>query len=377
VNHGERRGGCPVDHEGSKSDTRHGDAPRLYDVYGQPINPDNMMPGAAPNQLPSPGQESVLPTERQVSSIPKAAENSQEDHGKWLYPSEQMFYNALKRKGKAEGVTEQDMAAVVQIHNQMNERTWQLVMDWEKKYHCNECEDPRLLRFQGKPDTLSPVAAWRHYVLGYPKPFDRHDWVVDRCGVHVRYVIDYYHEDAINQGDSPNDTFIHVRPAVEGVTSLRDRISHVFQSAAERSKGIFNMERFRSESKSLPSVSLTADAPADDVEFRRLAALRTEDLSSISTNVRDRCRSRFEGIGICEGEQACQKAYVALNHCIASVVCPEKAEAFIRSIQQGTEADAYTQMTTCIDRFHAMARRVMMEKDPDQATPETMKTSSA
>ena len=26
----------------------------------------------------------------------------------------------------------------------------------------------------------------------YELPFDRHDWIVDRCGKHVRYVIDYY-----------------------------------------------------------------------------------------------------------------------------------------------------------------------------------------
>ncbi len=30
--------------------------------------------------------------------------------------------------------------------------------------------------------------SWVRYVL----PFDRHDWIVDRCGVEVRYVIDFY-----------------------------------------------------------------------------------------------------------------------------------------------------------------------------------------
>ena len=29
-------------------------------------------------------------------------------------------------------------------------------------------------------------------VLGGPLPFDRHDWVVDRCGKEIRYIIDYY-----------------------------------------------------------------------------------------------------------------------------------------------------------------------------------------
>lgn len=26
----------------------------------------------------------------------------------------------------------------------------------------------------------------------YEYPFDRHDWIVDRCGKDVRYIIDYY-----------------------------------------------------------------------------------------------------------------------------------------------------------------------------------------
>ena len=35
----------------------------------------------------------------------------------------------------------------------MNELTWQRVMDWEQ-LHRDECCDPTLLRFQGKPDQL-------------------------------------------------------------------------------------------------------------------------------------------------------------------------------------------------------------------------------
>lgn len=35
----------------------------------------------------------------------------------------------------------------------MNELTWQRVMDWEQ-LHREECRDPTLLRFEGKPDKL-------------------------------------------------------------------------------------------------------------------------------------------------------------------------------------------------------------------------------
>jgi cytochrome c heme-lyase len=48
-----------------------------------------------PNQQPSPGQPFPLSTERVRSNIPKAGTESD----KWEYPSEQMFWNAMLRKG--------------------------------------------------------------------------------------------------------------------------------------------------------------------------------------------------------------------------------------------------------------------------------------
>jgi len=48
-----------------------------------------------------------------------------------------------------------------------------------------------LKHFQGRPRDFSPKARFWAF-LGYKLPFDRHDWVVDRCGKDVRYVLDYY-----------------------------------------------------------------------------------------------------------------------------------------------------------------------------------------
>ena len=59
------------------------------------IDPTNRMP--PPNQQPSPGQPFLLSTDRQKSSIPKATAEGET----WVYPSEQMFWNAMLRKGKA------------------------------------------------------------------------------------------------------------------------------------------------------------------------------------------------------------------------------------------------------------------------------------
>ena len=68
-----------------------------------------------------------------------------------------MFLNALSRKNKADDVTEQDAESMVAIHNNMNERTWAEVLRWESM-HWATCPDPKLLRFKGRPDELSPLA---------------------------------------------------------------------------------------------------------------------------------------------------------------------------------------------------------------------------
>lgn len=59
-------------------------------------------------------------------------------------------------------------------------------------------------------------------VLRYELPFDRHDWVIDRCGTEVRYVIDYY------DGDIDRDTYrfsiLDVRPALDSLGAVWDRM---------------------------------------------------------------------------------------------------------------------------------------------------------
>ena len=49
-----------------------------------------------------------------------------QEEGNWVYPSPQMFYNAMKRKGYE--AKEEDMSNIVAIHNAVNERTWMEIM---------------------------------------------------------------------------------------------------------------------------------------------------------------------------------------------------------------------------------------------------------
>lgn len=89
--------------------------------------PDGVAPG------PGPWKEDVvrdpngppLSTIAVASNIPKAG--TQET---WHFPSPQRFYNAMKKKGWNPNAA--DVPSVVSIHNTINERCWQHIMEYEK-----------------------------------------------------------------------------------------------------------------------------------------------------------------------------------------------------------------------------------------------------
>ncbi len=79
------------------------------------------------SQKPLPGQSAPLETSRITSSIPMA-EGGESKY--WVYPSEQMFFDAMRRKNW--DPKEVDMKTVVPIHNAVNERAWSQILDWER-----------------------------------------------------------------------------------------------------------------------------------------------------------------------------------------------------------------------------------------------------
>ncbi|KAK6517275.1 Cytochrome c1 heme lyase [Arthrobotrys megalospora] len=123
------------------------------------------------------------------SPNPHTASSISPSVGNWIYPSEKMFFDAMKRKDwdpRAE-----DMRMIVPIHNAVNERAWAEIKEWERGKGSEKCGGPKLLSFSGDASNLSPKARIL-VLLGYQAPFDRHDWVVDRCGTNVEYIIDFY-----------------------------------------------------------------------------------------------------------------------------------------------------------------------------------------
>lgn len=196
---GATAGGCPVQH--------------------QALDPANNEL-AHPNQKPAPDQPFTLSTSRQKSSIPRAGTEST-----WVYPSPQMFWNAMLKKGwrwEDDHLSQKDMENIIRIHNANNEEAWMEVLKWELMLHP-ECGNPQLKSFKGDAQNLSPRARLRGW-LGYQLPFDRHDWIVDRCGqAEVRYVIDYYDGGAV---DPKSKLFTHldVRPAMNRPGNIWDRM---------------------------------------------------------------------------------------------------------------------------------------------------------
>lgn len=135
-----------------------------------------------PNQMPAPDQPFSLSTNREESNIPR--HNTEKN---WVYPSEQMFWNAMLRKGwvhvcfdfirllegqsqaaqksafsllrkqnmqqtlqlciridvkqafalccrwrwRDDDLAADDMSNIIKIHNKNNEQAWQEILKWE------------------------------------------------------------------------------------------------------------------------------------------------------------------------------------------------------------------------------------------------------
>ena len=177
--------------------------------------PDTTTPSpSSPPALPSPSSES-----HPSSPTPASAAH-------WIYPSERMFFDAMKRKSYSPNAP--DMATVVPIHNAVNERAWSEILQWERSNwrlvaQNTPCGGPKLRSFSGDSKKLSPRARWRS-LIGYEAPFDRHDWVVERCeGEGVEYVIDFYKGKGGAEGGKLN-FYLDVRPKLNSWEGWRMRL---------------------------------------------------------------------------------------------------------------------------------------------------------
>ncbi|ETW85705.1 hypothetical protein HETIRDRAFT_43172 [Heterobasidion irregulare TC 32-1] len=156
-----------------------------------------------------------------TSSIPRG------DGEPWVYPSESQFFAAMARKHHNPQAP--DMKVIVPIHNAVNERAWGHVLAWERGRGGAACGGVRLVSFKGRPRDLTPKARLLTLV-GYAPPFDRHDWVVDRCGTRIRYVIDFYSGRSPAPGSAAPSFFLDVRPALDSWEGIKMRVGSLMSS---------------------------------------------------------------------------------------------------------------------------------------------------
>ncbi|KAL6862226.1 cytochrome C1 heme lyase [Trichoderma novae-zelandiae] len=243
---------CPVDHSSRKPSSSWTQTISSY-IWSSPAPTEPTLPANHPT-IPStststatstpssPLSQSALETARITSSIPRSfsadetcpvdhgasanpsnaeVESGADSSGNWVYPSEKMFFEAMKRKGY--DAREVDMKTVVPIHNAVNERAWQQIKEWEAPYLAeSKCSGPKLASFANKSTRMTPTARI-NTILGYTAPFDRHDWVIDRCGVRVDYVIDFYAGRPGGSAGGPS-FYLDVRPKLNTMEGVKMRV---------------------------------------------------------------------------------------------------------------------------------------------------------
>ena len=428
-------GGCPVKHNPAAASSQQQEelgggggggcpvkAHPEYNVYSQPIDKTNNMPKGVATQLPNPTQTIELPTERVSSTIPKGGGGGTDGSSTWTYPSPQQFYNALSRKGKfnanggdSESASEEDMTSVVALHNNMNEKTWAKVVEWERQTYSEESA-PKLLKFCGRPHDLAPKAALKHYLLGHPLPYDRHDWTVLRNdGTTVRYVIDYYYDETranlsedsampeLHDRGATSSLLVDVRPALDGPGNLFARaVQMPYRLAAGKTKyemlplkGTAEMaeqvkesidvwasiqqmradqqeQQARQEAMKHHNDGGDNDNDGDDdgnsqyLESFEINEVRAKEIALTFAKALSDCTDARDAMENCTTEEDYPKASMDLTMCFGKTLCQVQHQSLVKVV--GEDNDAKTEaalqtLTECV-MLKAGERRIAREQHP-------------
>ena len=407
-------GGCPVQH--NPSSNQEGGCPVKahpeYNVYSQPIDKTNNMPKGVSTQLPNPTQTIELSTER-VSSTIKKGGTDQSEESTWTYPSPQQFYNALSRKGKfnangseSEIASEEDMESVVALHNNMNEKTWAKVVEWERQTYSEE-SSPKLLKFCGRPHDLAPKAALKHYLLGHPLPYDRHDWTVLRDdGTTVRYVIDYYYDEtranlsedsampSLHDRSATPSLLVDVRPALDGPGTFFARaVQMPYRIASGQTayemlplKGTTELAKQVKESvdvwKTIQTTreeQLKQKAQQEEMDYEEeeddgspytasydIDKNRAKEIALTFAKALEDCTDARKAMEKCMTEEDYPKVSMDLTMCFGKTLCQVQHQSLIKVI--GEDSDAKTEaaletLTECV-MLKTAERRMAREQHP-------------
>lgn len=208
---------------------------------------EQQKPQQSRDASPSPYAQQASTASHQSPSNNESETGHDPNTGNWIYPSEKQFFDALVRKNSATSASSPSdlatsVASIIPIHNAVNERAWSEILSWESRAPSTDpgsrkCGGPRLYSFRGlgvESQFLSPRARFNG-LLGYQLPFDRHDWVVERCGgERIEYVIDFYQgrsggETGLNRPrDGKLSFYLDVRPKLNTFEGWRMRANRLF-----------------------------------------------------------------------------------------------------------------------------------------------------
>lgn len=278
-----------------------------------------------------------------------------------------MFYNALARKGKLEDTREDDMDNVVAMHNNMNEKTWKKILQWERVAGYDKV---KLLKFQGRPTDLSPKATFKSKILSHPLPFDRHDWVVLRDdNTTVRYVIDYYYDESrardtpdsampsMHDDEATPSLLVDVRPALDGPRQLYQRVlamplaRNVFQSTPFLPLPMFptaNMKSQVSESAQVwTQIQAAAASNAGPCSSIEMTEAEARDLAARFSAIHSKCALQEKVLNECQDN--CDKASLDWTLCVGPILCRLQHETFREALQGDSEDQITSVLATVSD----------------------------
>jgi cytochrome c heme-lyase len=301
-----------------------------------------------------------------------------------------MFWNSINRKNKVGDTKEGDIEAVIAIHNNMNETTWKKVVEWERianpsalmsdeKIGATGPAPPKLSRFIGRPMDLSPKARLKN-IFGYPLPFDRHDWTIERPdGSEGRYVIDYYHDDTKNTDvnealpkmedvNAVKCIMVDVRPAVDSPTDAAMRLLYMPLAKALGKTDYEPLDFFPSKElrgqvgesqKTWEAIIANATTQVQPTPSPRkdLSADEIKETNIQLKEIGDSCKAAQSKIANCKSEEDCTKASMMLSMCMAKFVCPLQHKAVLDVLhkEDGGESNkidlALENMVKCLGGF--------------------------
>jgi len=191
----------------------YGEKTEPRDAADKPVDPNLAARAEAEYSKHRAAIEKLTPEEQKVydqvpsSTIPAKGTGNSEDGQRWLNPSANQLYRSFMRKDKP--IDQEDSPSVAVVHEAVTTQSWEQIMEYEQ-FHKGTCSNPSLARFQGMYGIPTMKSRFMGTFFGV-KPYDRHDWTVDRCGKEVKYIIDYY---AAEQPHGGLEMFIDARPAV-------------------------------------------------------------------------------------------------------------------------------------------------------------------